>query len=120
MSGEFDLLGMTSPEEAIRRVMRQIQDNPEAAWQFTDEVIDDAARANTDPEAVGRLRAELDAKHGAADVFDTGQLRKTFEIAGFCMPYFVVRRKADRQLGTLIYTKEPQPRFYYRFVPYAD
>jgi hypothetical protein len=119
MSGEFDLLGQTSPMEAIRKATQLVIDDPVMAATAIATFIGEAKLANTDAEAAGRLRAELDAKHGAANVFDTDQLLAQFTPLGFALPYLVARREDDFKLGTLLYTKEGQPRFYHSFVPYV-
>jgi hypothetical protein len=119
MSGEFDLLGVTSMEEAVRRVKRQFDADPGMTIHATATFLAEAELANTDPEAVARLRATLAAKHGDGNVFDFDQLLATFWVGGFCKPYLVARRKEDSRTGTLRYTDKPEPRLYYDFVPHA-
>ena len=56
-------------------------------------------------------RAELEARHG--QVWNTSELATDFEVVGFAAPFVVVRRKADRKLGSLLF--QHQPRYYFAF-----
>jgi hypothetical protein len=58
-------------------------------------------------------RPELEALHG--QVWDTPELIRDFEVAGFLAPYVVVRRRADGVVGSLEF--QNRPRFFFRFVP---
>lgn len=60
--------------------------------------------------------ASLEAQHG--QVWDTDQLVEDFEAIGFMAPLVVVRRRSDRQKGSLEF--QHSPRFYFNFVPYAS
>lgn len=78
--------------------------------------------ANEDIEALRRDRAaelnrnagarqQLLARHG--QVWDAEELAREFEVIGFAAPYVVVRRKTDRQMGSLEF--QHHPRFYFNF-----
>jgi len=85
------------------------------------EVSDEEAPAllqDRDDLAAALLRAKLVAEHGAANVFDTAELREHFEVVGFGSPVCVVRRKSDDQLGSLWFTHHP--RFYFGFEPHQQ
>jgi hypothetical protein len=56
-------------------------------------------------------RQQLLARY--AEVWDTEELARDFEVIGFAAPYVVVRRKADRQIGSLEF--QHHPRFYFNF-----
>jgi hypothetical protein len=72
-------------------------------------------RDRRDAEAKRLLRAELVAKYGEDDVYDTSQLSVRFDVVGFMAPFVVARRKADAQKGTLTFTH--RPRFYFGWQP---
>ena len=78
---------MSDPTEQIRREMVQ--------------------EINGDPGC----REALAAEHGP--VWDTQQLAEEFEVIGFLAPFVVVRRRADRVKGSLLF--QHQPRFYFGF-----
>jgi hypothetical protein len=59
-------------------------------------------------------REYLEAQHG--QVWDTSQLSEDYEVLGFMAPIVVVRRRSDRQKGSLYF--QHQPRFYFGFEPY--
>ena len=65
------------------------------------------AEINAEPDD----RAALEAAHGP--VWDTGELRRYFEVIGFLAPLVVVRRRADGVKGTLEF--QTRPRFYFNF-----
>ena len=83
---------MTDPTEDIRRQM--------------------LAEINVDPGS----REALEAKHG--QVWDTGQLQEDYEVIGFAAPMVAVRRKADGQMGSLMF--QGSPRFYFGFQPHRE
>ena len=58
-------------------------------------------------------RQQLLARH--AEVWDTEELARDFELIGFAAPYVVVRRKADGEMGSLEF--QHHPRFYFNFEP---
>ena len=55
-------------------------------------------------------REALEAKYG--QVWNTDELRNDFEVIGFMAPLVVVKRKADRQKGSLEFRTGPE-RFYF-------
>jgi len=59
-----------------------------------------------------QLRQELESKYG--QVWNTDELRRDFEVTGFCYGMVVVKRKSDGVVGSLDFTH--LPRFYYSFV----
>jgi hypothetical protein len=59
-------------------------------------------------------RADLEAALGADNVWDTEQLRESFEVKGFMAPFAVVRRKSDGAIGTVMF--QHSPRLYFAFV----
>ena len=61
-------------------------------------------------------REALEAEHG--QVWDTQELGRDFEVQGFMAPYVVVRRKSDRQRGSLMF--QHSPRFYFAFQPHRE
>jgi hypothetical protein len=63
--------------------------------------------------AAAGSRQALEEVHGR--VWDTEELRGEFEVLGFLAPYVVVRRKSDRQKGSLEFQHDP--RFYFNFMP---
>jgi hypothetical protein len=60
-----------------------------------------------------RNRAELERQFG--QVWDSDELRRDFQVAGFLDPFVVVRRKADGVGGSLVF--QYLPRFYFYFTP---
>ena len=58
-----------------------------------------------------RDRSGLEARHGR--VWDAVELARDFEVLGFAAPFVVVRRRADRKLGSLLF--QHQPRLYFAF-----
>lgn len=58
-------------------------------------------------------RQALEAVNG--QVWDTTELSAEFEVLGFLAPYVAVRRKSDRQKGSLEF--QHNPRFYFNFMP---
>lgn len=63
--------------------------------------------------ATPRAREALAAQHG--QVWNTEELARDYEVLGFLAPYVVVRRKADGQLGSLVF--QHAPRIYFDFTP---
>ena len=57
-------------------------------------------------------REALEGQYG--QVWDTEELRQSFEVIGFLAPLVVVRRKADGVKGSLEF--QHTPRFYFNFV----
>lgn len=64
-------------------------------------------KINQDPGS----REALEAEHG--QVWDTNQLRESYEVLGFAAPLVVVRRKSDGVKGSLFF--QNSPRLYYGF-----
>ena len=56
-------------------------------------------------------REYLESKYGK--VWDTAEMQKEFEVAGFAAPFIIVIRKSDGKRGTL--TFQHNPRFYFDF-----
>jgi hypothetical protein len=67
------------------------------------------------PNQNNKARGDLEAAHG--DVWNQRELENEFEVIYCLAPYFLVRRKKDKQLGRL--TFQPSPRFYFNFEPGA-
>lgn len=59
-------------------------------------------------------RQQLEQKHGVGNVWNTDELKATFDVVGFCAPFCVVKRKADGVMGTVEF--QHNPRLYYSFV----
>lgn len=70
------------------------------------------AQINAEPGS----RQVLEAERG--QVWDTQELGQDFNVEGFMAPYVVVRRKSDRQRGSLMFQHDP--RFYFGFQPYQE
>ena len=47
-------------------------------------------------------------------VWDTAELAAEFEVLGFLAPFVIVRRRSDREKGSLEF--QHNPRFYFNFV----
>lgn len=60
------------------------------------------------------LRANLEAKHGSDNVFNTDEMTKLFEVTGFGAPYVSVVRKIDGVRGTLEFCHNPRLYFDFR------
>lgn len=58
-------------------------------------------------------RAELWEKYGVNNVWDTTELQRDFEVIGFMAPFCVVRRRADKVKGSVMF--QHNPRFYFNF-----
>jgi len=56
-------------------------------------------------------RQTLEQRHG--QVWDAGELRRDFIVAGYLAPLVVVRRKADGAVGSLEF--QHHPRFYFNW-----
>ena len=56
-------------------------------------------------------RPALEQRHGC--VWDGPELGRDFDVVGFMAPYVVVRRRADRRLGSLEF--QHHPRFYFNW-----
>ena len=56
-------------------------------------------------------RSLLECRHGR--VWSASELANEFEVLGFMAPLVVVKRKTDKQLGSLLF--QHQPRFYFGF-----
>ncbi len=59
-------------------------------------------------------RATLEAHYG--QVWNPSELAADFEVLGFAAPFVVVKRKADHQLGSLLF--QHRPRYYFAFQPH--
>ena len=68
-----------------------------------------AANINANP----KTREELEAEHGAGNVWDTEELARDFIVIGFAAPVVVVQRKSDGSKGSLFF--QHHPRFYFAF-----
>ena len=62
---------------------------------------------NADPGS----REALEARYGR--VWNSEELARDFEVLGFAAPLVVVRRRSDRQRGTLEF--QHHPRFYFLY-----
>lgn len=58
--------------------------------------------------------ARIDLANRYGEVWDTDQLRASFDVLGFSAPFVVVSRKSDGKRGSLEFTHSP--RFYFNFV----
>lgn len=67
------------------------------------------AKINASP----RTRAELEARYGKKNVWDTKELGEAFEVHSFMAPFTTVTRKSDGVVGTLVF--QHLPRFYFGF-----
>ena len=56
-------------------------------------------------------RAALAERYGR--VWDTSELANDFEVLEFAAPFVIVRRKADKKLGSLMF--QHYPRYYFSF-----
>ena len=56
-------------------------------------------------------RAALEAQYG--QVWNTAEMGRDFEALGFAAPFVIVKRKADHQLGSLLF--QHRPRYYFSF-----
>lgn len=56
-------------------------------------------------------RSILECRHGR--VWSASELAHDFKVVGFAAPYAVVKRKADHQLGSLLF--QHHPRYYFTF-----
>ena len=56
-------------------------------------------------------RAALEARYG--QVWTTAEMGRDFVALGFAAPFVIVQRRADHQLGSLIF--QHRPRFYFSF-----
>jgi hypothetical protein len=56
-------------------------------------------------------RAALQARYG--QVWDTSELAGEFEVLEFAAPFVLVKCKADRKLGSLLF--QHHPRYYFAF-----
>ena len=59
-------------------------------------------------------REALEQEYG--QVWDTNELARDFEVVGFAAPFVVVRRRSDRQKGSLLFRHSP--RLYFKFEGY--
>ncbi len=64
-------------------------------------------RVNSEPAE----RSVLEARHG--QVWSAAELSNDFEVLGFAAPFVVVRGKAHRKLGSLLF--QHHPRYYFAF-----
>lgn len=81
---------------------------------------------NDDTESIRRLQlAEINADPGSREalesahgqVWDTDELRRDFDVMGFMAPFLIASRKADSQVGSLMF--QHNPRFFFSFEPYC-
>jgi hypothetical protein len=56
-------------------------------------------------------RAALEARYG--QVWSTSELAGDFEVVGFAAPFVVVKRRADNEVGSLMF--QHNPRYYFAF-----
>ena len=56
-------------------------------------------------------RATLETRYGR--VWNTSELTNDFEVLEFAAPFVIVRRKADKKLGSLMF--QHCPRYYFSF-----
>ena len=56
-------------------------------------------------------RAALENHHG--QVWSTAEMGRDFVALGFAAPFVIVQRRADHQLGSLLF--QHRPRFYFSF-----
>jgi hypothetical protein len=63
-------------------------------------------------------RAQLEAKYGTANVWDTDELQSVFAVRSFLAPFTIVVRKSDGKTGTLLF--QHAPRFYFDFEEKRD
>jgi hypothetical protein len=57
-------------------------------------------------------RSIIEHRHGR--VWSAAELAKDFQVLGFAAPFVVVRRKADNQLGSLLFQHYPRYFFAYQ------
>lgn len=60
-----------------------------------------------------KSRADLEAKYGVGNVWNTEEMREAFELHSFSAPFCSATRTADGAKGTLTFTHNP--RFYFDF-----
>ena len=77
----------------------------------------DGVHDYTREENRGSERADLEARYGFGNVYDTAELQATFVVKSFLAPFVYVTRKLDGVTGTMEFTHHP--RFYFGFVPDA-
>lgn len=65
-----------------------------------------------DSENIAKLRKELEDEVGT--VYNTTELKESFEVISFLAPFVVVIKKETQEKGTLEFTH--LPRFYFNFV----
>jgi hypothetical protein len=75
------------------------------------EAIRRKLQADLNSDAVARR--DLESRYG--QVWSTKEMSADFEALQFSAPFLVVRRKSDRQLGSLMFQNDP--RFYFNFAP---
>jgi hypothetical protein len=56
-------------------------------------------------------RQDVESRHG--QVWDSEEMRRDFEVLGFCAPWTVVKRRADGVTGSLEF--QHAPRMYWGF-----
>lgn len=69
---------------------------------------------NVRREMIATGQADKDYAAYLGPVWDTGELRRDFEVIGFLAPFVVVRRKAGGELGSLEFTDSPRVYFDWR------
>jgi len=66
-----------------------------------------AVEINSNPAEL----AALEAQYG--QVWNTAEMGRDFEVLGFAAPFVIVKRRADHQLGSLLF--QHRPRYYFSF-----
>jgi hypothetical protein len=80
------------------------------------EQVTEAQAAEMRRGLVTTMPAELAARVEAGErVWTTEEMTAEFEALGFQAPFCIVRRRADQQLGSLLFTH--RPRFYFGWEP---
>ena len=80
---------------------------------MNDETEEIRRLASATLNAQAGFRGDLEARYGP--VWSTTELQASFDVLGFLAPVVVVRRKADGQLGSMLF--QAHPRYYFCFTP---
>jgi hypothetical protein len=83
--------------------------------QNQEQQLEDARRAmvgiiNTNPQT----RERLEEVFGKGQVWTTKELSEEFEVISFLAPFAVVKRRADHDLGSVMF--QHHPRLYFAYV----
>ena len=104
---------------AAKAVLRSVQKGDTPAKQEDPSDEETRRRLQELVNAVALEREEIErflASEGKdTQTWDTRELRADFEVLGFLAPFVVVRRKSDRQVGSLLF--QHAPRYYWDFTP---